>query len=772
MNKIFQYLFITTVFISSAIAGDIPLRKVSLQLSWKHQFEFAGFYMAKEKGFYKNVGLDVEIKEFKQNINIVDDVLKQKSTFAISYPGLIFKNINHTVLLSAILQSSPHILVSLKSSSIHTIKDFKNKKIMIGKDELQTASFISMLKSANLSFEDLHIKKQTFNVQSLINGDVDVASYYSSNELHELDKRGIAYNVWNPTDYGFDFYNNILFSSKSEVQQYPNVVKNFNEASLRGWEYAFSHITETVGVIMKHYNTQNKTEGDLLYEAKVLKGLSYKGTVKLGNINKHKIQRIIDIFNLLGITKIDKIPDSFIYKATKKGSLTQEEKNYLKNKNITMCIDPNWMPFEKLKQGKYIGMSADFFKILKKQFHINTKVIPTKTWDESIEYAQSRKCDILSLVMSTPSREKYLKFTTPYLKIPLVIATKPNSPFVANFSALKGKRIGISKDYAFAELLKLNYPQLNIIEVKNINDGLSKVSHNKIYGYIGTLATIGYALQNNFTGELKIAGKFDGTWNLGIGVRDDDPLLFSILQKAVNNVDEKTKQKIMNDWLSIKYVKGTDYNLMFKIIGVFLLILIIISYFYMKLQKLNNQIHKQNIELRTNEENLQFLASTDPLTKLYNRRYFSEISEHMLDLAKREQNQLSVIMLDIDYFKNVNDTYGHKVGDEVLISLSSLLLQISRKSDISCRFGGEEFILLLPQTTVTGAYIIAEKIRKTVEESECKTNDGKTLHYKISLGVSQVDLLHDNSVEHAIKRADDALYEAKRTGRNKTCKQE
>jgi len=197
-----------------------------------------------------------------------------------------------------------------------------------------------------------------------------------------------------------------------------------------------------------------------------------------------------------------------------------------------------------------------------------------------------------------------------------------------------------------------------------------------------------------------------------------------------------------------------------------------ILYFYIKLQKLHNKIHKQNIELKNNEENLQFLASTDPLTKLYNRRYFSEISEHILELAKREKNQLSIIMLDIDYFKNVNDTYGHKVGDEVIISIASLLLRMSRKSDVSCRFGGEEFILLLPQTTITGAYIIAEKIRKAVENIEVKTDDGKIINYNISLGVSQVNLLHEHSIEPAIKRADDALYEAKRTGRNKTCKQE
>ena len=770
MNKLLQYLIITIILSTNIIAKETSLKEVSLQLSWKHQFEFAGFYMAKEKGFYKKAGLNVTIKEFTQDVNITEDVLKQKSTFAVSYPGIIFKEINNTVLLSSILQSSPHVLVSLKSSSIHSLKDFKNKKIMISKAELQSASFISMLKSANLSFDDFHIKKHTFNVESLIDGSIDIASYYSSNELYELDKRGIDYNVWNPTDYGFDFYNDILFTSKKETQQHPDEVKSFNEASLRGWEYAFMHITETVEVIMKHYNTQNKTEGALLYEAKVLKELSYKDTPKLGYISKTKIQRIVDIFNLLSITEIKTIPATFIYKPTKKYSFTKAEKNYLKHKKyVTMCIDPNWMPFESFKKDKHIGISADFFQIIKQQSHINTKIVPTKTWNESMHFIKNGKCDILSLAMATPSRKKYLKFTTPYLKIPLVVATKTDEPFIANFSALEGKKIGIAKGYAFAELLKVQYPKLNIIEVENIDDGLNKVSHNQLYGYIGTFASIGYAFQNNFVGDLKIAGKFDGTWDLGIAVRDDDPMLFNILQKAIDNIDENKKEKIINNWLSIKYVKKTDYNLVFKIIGGFLVVLLIILYFYLKLQKLKNKIHKQNLELKEREEHLHLLASTDPLTKLYNRRYFSEISEHILELAKRENKQLSIIMLDIDYFKNFNDTYGHKVGDEVIISLASILLKISRKSDISCRFGGEEFILLLPQTGISGAHIIAEKIRKTVENFRIEIEEGKMLNYKISLGVSQVNLLHDNSIESAIKRADDALYEAKRSGRNRTC---
>jgi len=129
--KTISKILLVLSIVTTTIYATNTNKKISLQLLWKHQFEFAGFYIAKEKGFYKDVGIDVEIKEFDFGINIIDDVSKGKSTFGLSYPTVILEKSNgaDVVLLNAILQSSPHILVSLKSSNIETIKDFKNKKV-------------------------------------------------------------------------------------------------------------------------------------------------------------------------------------------------------------------------------------------------------------------------------------------------------------------------------------------------------------------------------------------------------------------------------------------------------------------------------------------------------------------------------------------------------------------------------------------------------------------------------------------------------------------
>lgn len=189
------------------------------------------------------------------------------------------------------------------------------------------------------------------------------------------------------------------------------------------------------------------------------------------------------------------------------------------------------------------------------------------------------------------------------------------------------------------------------------------------------------------------------------------------------------------------------------------------------IRALSHLISVSTQEIDHIQKELKVLASTDPLTKLYNRRYFGDISANIFNILKRDQKPLSIIMLDIDKFKKINDTYGHKVGDLVLVKLSELLKKSLRTSDIICRYGGEEFVVLLPKTDLQGATIVAENIRKTVELSIIEV-DNNTLKFTISLGVSEVNFEKEQSVEQPINRADDAMYIAKNSGRNKVAKQD
>ncbi|MEA3554720.1 MAG: ABC transporter substrate-binding protein [Campylobacterota bacterium] len=642
------------------IANEITkLDKVSLQLQWKHQFEFAGFYMAKEKGFYKNAGLDVDIKEFTFDTDIVRDVQIGKSTYATNYPSVVLDKSNGAdiVILSAILQSSPHVLVSLKSSGIKSVRDFKNKRLMIIDNNIQTAPFESMFHSNYISIKDMTVVKQTFKLQDLIDKKADISSVFSTNELYELDKQNIAYDVWDPKEYGFDFYDDILFTSQSELDNNPQRVENFNNASLKGWEYAFDNIEETINIILEKYNTQNKTREALIYEAIALKKLAYLNTKSVGTINKQNIKRIYDVYNLMGLTK-DKIDfDKFIYKKTKETKdLTNKEEIYLKNKKqITMCIDPDWMPFEQIdSKGNHIGISSDYFKIFEKELNIPIKVIKTKSWTQTLKFAKQRKCDIISMAMETPNRKQYMNFTTPYLSVPLVLATKNNFSFIDDFKELKNKKVGIVQGYAFTELLKLKYPNLNIIEVKNNIDGLEKVTNNQLFGFIGSIADIGYMFQTTHLSDLKVAGKFKERWELGVAIRNDDLTLLNIFQKAVNNIPSQTKQAIFNKYIAIKYEKGIDYSLVWKVSIGFIFAFFIMIFFLIKQNRLKKEIENlnKNLEIKIKDE-VEKNREKDKM--IFKQSKLASMGEMLGNIAHQWRQPLNRINLNLAVIEDIID---------------------------------------------------------------------------------------------------------------------
>ena len=176
------------------------------------------------------------------------------------------------------------------------------------------------------------------------------------------------------------------------------------------------------------------------------------------------------------------------------------------------------------------------------------------------------------------------------------------------------------------------------------------------------------------------------------------------------------------------------------------------------------------VDRRTKEINninvkLNVLATTDALCGVKNRRSFYESCGPIISYNRRERKPLAVLMLDIDKFKYINDTYGHGVGDEVLKSMAQKTSKILRKSDVFARLGGEEFSALLPNTTELGALKVAENIRQEIEHMEYISSKNETIKFTISIGVATLNS-HDINIESVLHRADIALYSAKRNGRN------
>ena len=181
-----------------------------------------------------------------------------------------------------------------------------------------------------------------------------------------------------------------------------------------------------------------------------------------------------------------------------------------------------------------------------------------------------------------------------------------------------------------------------------------------------------------------------------------------------------------------------------------------------ELTDLTRELNKKNRELETANETITQLMNTDPLTGLTNRRQLKEMLALEMSKARRHARPLSALMTDIDHFKSINDTYGHDVGDRVLIQVAQILRSTCRKEDIIARYGGEEFIAILPDSPAASAVECAERIRKAIQET---AYPGVDRQVTASFGATL--FLATDTEDSFIKRADTALYEAKNSGRNR-----
>ena len=174
------------------------------------------------------------------------------------------------------------------------------------------------------------------------------------------------------------------------------------------------------------------------------------------------------------------------------------------------------------------------------------------------------------------------------------------------------------------------------------------------------------------------------------------------------------------------------------------------------------------VELRQSVSELYDLVRTDTLTGIANYRSFLQALEQEIERTQRSGQPTTLIMLDIDFFKAVNDQWGHEIGNQALVHLSSLLQKTMRKLDIPCRYGGEEFAVILPDTPLTASIQVAERIRQEIEASSLEVT-GKLLKMTVSMGIATYTEQQKITVAELVKQADEYLYQAKENGRNQVC---
>lgn len=589
------------------------LEKLTLQLQWKHQFEFAGFYMAKEKGFYADAGLDVEFKEFETSMDIVDEVVSGRAHYGLSYSSLIIDYLKGKplVLVANFFKQSPLVLVAHKG--VRTPAQLRGKKIMGMLDSPHRQTLVLMLKKFGIGEKDVVNVPRSFNLDDFIEKRVDAVGVFTTNEIYELNRKGVGYTLFDPAAYGVKFYDSNLFTTREELRDHPERAENFRNASIRGWQYALAHKEEAAEIVFRKYNSQNKSKEALLFEAKQIEYLMLPDVYEIGSVDRMKVEAIRD-----GFVQSKDVPqhyqrtldDLFYVPPAKNYTLTPKEREYLRHKKeLRMCVDPNWMPLEKIENGTYIGIGADMIRHIEQTLRIPVRLVPTETWEQTLEKAQKRECDIVALAQKTPKKEKYLDFTTPFLQIPVVLATGSRNRFVDSLEKIKNEKLAVVKGYSLKELLSERYKGLTLVEAASVEEALAWVQQEKVYGFLDNSLVINHELHKNHITDIAITGQFQDKIELSIASRNDEPILHAILQKALDEIEPRTREEIKNRWSNISYKLEPDYKFTMQVLFFFVVLLGITLYWNLKLQDEINQ--KEKIKAQLSESEMRFRTLFD-----------------------------------------------------------------------------------------------------------------------------------------------------------------
>lgn len=434
---------------------------------------------------------------------------------------------------------------------------------------------------------------------------------------------------------------------------------------------------------------------------------------------------------------------------------------------VTYCIDPDWFPYEAIRNNQHVGMSADYMRYIGIIAEINFVLVKTNSWDESLRFLKEGKCDVASMLNLSPEREKFLLFTQPYFNGTNVIVSRDEYNFIQSYENIGSQKLGAVASYRQAEYIANHYPEIDLHLVANETQGLQLLAEGQIDLFVGSLLSMNVKIQKNGFNNLHISGLAGPQDLLAMGVSNQNTALLEKLDNAIAQIPEWLHVEVYKEWNNVRVVSETDYRFIWATAILFTFLSAITFWRHRIVKRFNSQLLLKNQQLESLQKelleknlSLEFLSMRDTMTGMFNRHFMTQRCEQERTLSLRKNTQVCLIVMDIDYFKPINDNYGHSAGDIVLKELASRIQSTIRDMDISARWGGEEFLVLCPDTNKLEAQLLAVRLQKAISQNTF------TAVGKLTCSFGVAEFKPGESFTQWFDRGDQALYQAKNNGRD------
>jgi len=758
---------ILSVLLCLSLLGNsaAAVQPVTLQLKWYHQFQFAGYYAALEKGFYREAGLDVTILEGSPERDPIEAVLAGEADFGIGASELLlaYAEGQPVVALAAIFQHSPLILLAREGPELHTFHDLVGKSIEIVPHEYE---LFALLQAMGYGPADFILKPRKGALDDLIGGRVAAVSAYSTDEPYLLAKAQIPYIAISPRSAGVDFYGDTLFTRAGLLAESPQTVRAFREASLRGWAYAMAHPEEIAELILRRYKPERERE-HLLYEARTMRHLILPELVELGYMHPGRWKHIADTYAQLALLPADVPLDDFLYQPQQQPDLTWFYWSGAGALLLVLLI--SGIAIYILNLNGRLREKEERYRAL-----FETAPVAILVWDRQRRITQWNRQAEHTFGWSAGEAigRDFLDFMVPTDEAAHVLSIADTmfggATTTASFNwnlTKSGRRIlcewrnTVLHDSS-GEVTGMVAEALDITEKHRIEEAL-RDSERRYRLLAENAVDVIWTMDLNgrFTYVSPSVERLRG-YSVEEVLQQD--LRSSLTPETAHEAEEglahlhATGEVLKHRWEVEQYCKDgstvwTDVNVN------------VVRDAAGKPQEILG-ITRDATQRKRLEERLQQMAHFDMLTGLPNRALFFDRLESALHLARRNHSTVALLFLDLDGFKGANDTYGHDFGDAILREVAARLQQSVRESDTVARMGGDEFTLILHSIdSPQDAAHVAEKVTRAISAPFCEDDREWTLSTSIGISLYPRD---GDTRESLLNMADKAMYEVKHSGKN------